>query len=94
MLQYAQVLEEGVLLQRSSSAAAFYLNRVMVIAQDAADGSLGHLKAISFCALQFIAASPSSLADQVSQPVVKDLAGSRSFSNIFQNVVASNQSPS
>ena len=55
MLQYAQVLEEGVLLQRSSSAAAFYLNRVMVIAQDAADGSLNHLKAISFCALQFAA---------------------------------------
>ncbi len=44
MLHYAQVLEEGVLLQRSSSAAAFFLNRVMVIAQDATEGSFDHLK--------------------------------------------------
>ena len=47
MLQYAHVLEEGVLLQRSSSAAAFYLNRVLVITKDAADSSLDHLKAKS-----------------------------------------------
>ena len=46
MLQYAQVLEDGVLLQRSSSAAAFFLNRAMAAVQEAGDGSLDHLKVI------------------------------------------------
>ncbi len=45
MLQYALVLEEGVLLQRSSSAAAFYLNRVMAAVREAGDDRLEHLKA-------------------------------------------------
>jgi hypothetical protein len=44
MLQYAQVLDDGVLLQRSSSAAAFFLNRAMAAVQEAGDGSLDHLK--------------------------------------------------
>ena len=46
MLQYAQVLDDGVLLQRSSSAAAFFLNRAMAAVQEAGDGSLDHLKVI------------------------------------------------
>jgi hypothetical protein len=51
MLQYAQVLNEGVLFQRNSSAAAFYLNRTMMCIQDADDGSLDHLKVIPACAV-------------------------------------------
>jgi hypothetical protein len=46
MLYYAQVLDEGVFLQKSSNAAAFYLHRTIVAVSDATDGSLDHLKAM------------------------------------------------
>jgi hypothetical protein len=76
MLQYAHVLEEGVLLQRSSSAAAFFLNRAMVMTQDATEGSLDHLKASILLHIILLhvtadkSASCSSLADQMSQPTL------------------------
>ena len=44
MLFYAQVLDEGVYLQKSSNSAAFYLNRTIIAISDAKDGSLDHLK--------------------------------------------------
>jgi hypothetical protein len=90
MLQYAQVLDDGVLLQRSSSAAAFFLNRAMAAVQEAADGSLDHLKVIrtSLSQPQTQTRFTRFVADQVSLPPVQAVARPESFSDFFQNLAA------